>query len=88
MPGNPFTEQYQWELLEETHKAFDFLIGKGMLAGEMIWNFADFMTDKCTSLFFEILKLSHVVFFLVELSSLFQCVSGSNLSSKLKPPEK
>ncbi|XP_071116062.1 beta-glucuronidase-like [Haliotis cracherodii] len=42
-PSVSFTEEYQVEFLEEYHKLFDAKIGK-YLVGEMVWNFADFMT--------------------------------------------
>ncbi|XP_046565754.1 beta-glucuronidase-like [Haliotis rubra] len=42
-PSFVFTEEYQVEFLEEYHKLFDAKIGK-YLVGEMVWNFADFMT--------------------------------------------
>lgn len=48
-PSRAFSEQYQQELLEQTHLAFDLLRHDHMLAGEMIWNFADFMTDQRVS---------------------------------------
>ncbi|KAK0423435.1 hypothetical protein QR680_008144 [Steinernema hermaphroditum] len=43
-PSMDFSEQYQVDLMRETHIAFDQLRKKNILAGEMIWNFADFMT--------------------------------------------
>ncbi|XP_022257427.1 beta-glucuronidase-like isoform X2 [Limulus polyphemus] len=43
-PAFIFTEDYQTEYLMEHHKAFDFLRDKGFFIGELIWNFADFMT--------------------------------------------
>lgn len=43
-PGSPFTEQYQAELIEGNFKAFDRLWKEKRITGEMIWNFADFMT--------------------------------------------
>jgi beta-glucuronidase len=45
-PSVSFSVQYQVELLSKTHEAIDFLRKSGNLAGEMIWNFADFMTDQ------------------------------------------
>uniref|UniRef100_A0A914P9B5 Glycoside hydrolase family 2 catalytic domain-containing protein n=1 Tax=Panagrolaimus davidi TaxID=227884 RepID=A0A914P9B5_9BILA len=45
-PSVSFSVQYQVELLSKTHEAIDFLRKNGNLAGEMIWNFADFMTDQ------------------------------------------
>lgn len=38
-----FTEEFQVEFLTEYHKVFDSL-KKEFLVGEMVWNFADFMT--------------------------------------------
>ncbi|TKR96062.1 hypothetical protein L596_010139 [Steinernema carpocapsae] len=43
-PSVDFSEQYQVDLMRQTHLAFDTLRKKNVLAGEMIWNFADFMT--------------------------------------------
>ncbi|VDK76613.1 unnamed protein product [Litomosoides sigmodontis] len=43
-PSRAFSEQYQQELLKETHQAFDILRKNHTIAGEMIWNLADFMT--------------------------------------------
>ena len=36
-------------MLKQAHKAFDFLRANGSLAGEMVWNLADFMTAQSTS---------------------------------------
>uniref|UniRef100_A0A183DKB0 Glyco_hydro_2_C domain-containing protein n=1 Tax=Gongylonema pulchrum TaxID=637853 RepID=A0A183DKB0_9BILA len=36
-------------LLEQTHIAFDLMRSRHKLAGEMIWNFIDFMTDQTVS---------------------------------------
>ena len=47
-PSQMFTEDYQVELMRESFKAFDYLKSKNYLAGEMIWNFADFMTEQNT----------------------------------------
>jgi beta-glucuronidase len=43
-PEFVFTEEFQLEYLKEHFKAFDALRKDGWLIGEMIWNFADFMT--------------------------------------------
>ncbi|VDO55680.1 unnamed protein product [Onchocerca flexuosa] len=43
-PSRTFSEQYQQELLEQTHHAFDVLRKNHIITGEMIWNLADFMT--------------------------------------------
>lgn len=43
-PEFVFTEEYQLEFLREHFKAFDQLRTNTSFIGEMIWNFADFMT--------------------------------------------
>jgi beta-glucuronidase len=43
-PPIDFSENYQVELMRRTHHAFDHLRQRDMLNGEMVWNFADFMT--------------------------------------------
>ena len=48
-PSFVFTEDYQTELMLEHFKSFDTLRSKNLLIGEMIWNFADFMTIQQTS---------------------------------------
>lgn len=40
-----FTEEFQVDFIREYHKEFDEL-KKDFLVGEMIWNFADFMTKQ------------------------------------------
>jgi len=45
-PGMVFTEEYQAELMRENFKAFDTARAEGWFIGEMIWNFADFMTKQ------------------------------------------
>ena len=45
MPTFVFTEDYQTEFLAQYHKVFD-VYKKKFLVGEMVWNFADFMTDE------------------------------------------
>ncbi|ESO87621.1 hypothetical protein LOTGIDRAFT_166508 [Lottia gigantea] len=42
-PSSAYTEDYQVDVLSQYHQAFDESIGK-FLVGELIWNFADFMT--------------------------------------------
>uniref|UniRef100_A0A0A9WBL9 Beta-glucuronidase n=1 Tax=Lygus hesperus TaxID=30085 RepID=A0A0A9WBL9_LYGHE len=42
LPSTMWTENYQIELFHEHFKAFDFLLQKRSLSGEMVWNFADF----------------------------------------------
>ncbi|WKX91034.1 hypothetical protein Q1695_009680 [Nippostrongylus brasiliensis] len=48
-PSVDFSEQYQNDLIIRTHQAFDALRRDHRLAGEMIWNFADFMTGMTTT---------------------------------------
>ncbi|KAL3118792.1 hypothetical protein niasHT_002629 [Heterodera trifolii] len=48
-PSVPFSEQYQAELIQETGKAVDELRCSEDIAGEMLWNFADFMTAPSVS---------------------------------------
>ena len=43
-----FTEEYQVDFLKNYHKTFDVL-RKDFLVGELVWNFADFMTDQSKS---------------------------------------
>uniref|UniRef100_A0A1I7XGY4 Glyco_hydro_2_C domain-containing protein n=1 Tax=Heterorhabditis bacteriophora TaxID=37862 RepID=A0A1I7XGY4_HETBA len=43
-PSIDFSEQYQNDLIMKTHQAFDALRKDHIITGEMIWNFADFMT--------------------------------------------
>ena len=50
VPSFVFTEEYQAEFLHEYHTVFD-VYRKSFLAGEMVWNFADFMTDESKSLY-------------------------------------
>ncbi|BFZ04363.1 hypothetical protein BsWGS_07402 [Bradybaena similaris] len=47
-PSFMFTEDYQVEFLEEYHKEFD-RARQQFLVGEMVWNFADFMTIEGTT---------------------------------------
>uniref|UniRef100_A0A1I8C234 Beta-glucuronidase n=1 Tax=Meloidogyne hapla TaxID=6305 RepID=A0A1I8C234_MELHA len=43
-PSAPFTEQYQVEIIQKTTEVLEELRRAGHLSGEMVWNFADFMT--------------------------------------------
>lgn len=43
-PALAYTEQYQADLIQETVKVLEELRKQGQLTGEMLWNFADFMT--------------------------------------------
>ena len=45
-PSFVFTEDYQTELMMNHFDAFDQLQKKGFFIGELIWNFADFMTNQ------------------------------------------
>ena len=45
-PSYVFTEDYQTELMMQNFDAFDEARREGFFVGEMIWNFADFMTDQ------------------------------------------
>lgn len=46
-PPVMFTEEYQKEVLRSYHRAFD-LKRKQYVIGELVWNFADFMTTQGT----------------------------------------
>ena len=41
-----WTEDYQVATLKQHFKAFDYLRKQGFFIGEMIWNFADFLTNQ------------------------------------------
>ncbi|XP_023221887.1 beta-glucuronidase-like [Centruroides sculpturatus] len=45
-PSYVFTEDYQVEFIIQYHKGFDLLYQKGFFVGELIWNFADFLTSQ------------------------------------------
>ena len=46
LPSYIFTEEFQYDSMLENFKAFDALRADGVIVGEMIWNFADFMTSQ------------------------------------------
>ena len=46
LPSTIFTEEFQTDLMRENFKAFDVGKREKLLIGEMIWNFADFMTKQ------------------------------------------
>ena len=46
LPAYIFTEEYQAGILQGNFQAFDRLRDQGTIVGEMIWNFADFMTKQ------------------------------------------
>lgn len=48
LPTFVFTEDFQVEFMREYHAVFDKL-RKTFLVGEMVWNFADFMTTQSKS---------------------------------------
>ncbi|XP_013419299.1 beta-glucuronidase [Lingula anatina] len=48
LPSDAFTEEYQVQFMRKYHEIFDAL-RKQFLAGEMVWNFADFQTDQATT---------------------------------------
>lgn len=60
-PSFVFTEDYQVELIMNHLKAFDELKKNPSFIGEMIWNFADFMTNQGTSLINNRNDLTHSV---------------------------
>ncbi|CAG2180571.1 unnamed protein product [Oppiella nova] len=45
-PSYVFSEDYESEFLMNYHKAFDGLRKEGFFVGELVWNFADFMTGQ------------------------------------------
>jgi len=45
-PSYIFTEEFQSEYFREHFRAFDFLRSNTSFIGEMVWNFADFMTKQ------------------------------------------
>eukprot|EP00094_Tigriopus_californicus_P005011 TCALIF_04825-PA protein Name:"Similar to Gusb Beta-glucuronidase (Mus musculus)" AED:0.10 eAED:0.10 QI:0/0/0/0.71/1/1/7/0/1725 len=45
-PSFQFTEEYQVELMTQDFAAFDRARAESYISGEMIWNFADFMTKQ------------------------------------------
>ncbi|CAG2166055.1 unnamed protein product [Oppiella nova] len=49
-PAYVFSEDYESELLMHYHRGFDRLRSDGLLVGEHVWNFADFMTTQKTTL--------------------------------------
>ena len=46
LPSYVFSEDYQFDLMRNHFRAFDVAHQKGGFIGEMIWNFADFMTKQ------------------------------------------
>lgn len=46
VPSLQWSEEYQIELMAENFKVFDAARAEGWFIGEMIWNFADFMTKQ------------------------------------------
>ena len=73
-----FTEDYQVEFLREHHHVFDDL-SRSYLSGEMVWNFADFMTGQSECLGF--LLLIYVICYL------FMFICYNNCCCKFKKRE-
>ncbi|XP_043206639.1 beta-glucuronidase-like [Amphibalanus amphitrite] len=48
-PTFVFTEEYQTQLMAANFRAFEAVRAQGWFVGEMIWNFADFMTKQDTT---------------------------------------
>ena len=48
-PDFVFTEEYQTHLMSQNFRAFESVRAQGWFIGEMIWNFADFMTKQDTT---------------------------------------
>ncbi|XP_037069999.1 beta-glucuronidase-like [Pollicipes pollicipes] len=48
-PTFVFSEEYQTQLMARNFHAFEAMRARGWFAGEMIWNFADFMTKQDTT---------------------------------------
>jgi beta-glucuronidase len=46
LPGSMWTEDFEAETLYRHFDAFDKLYSWDMLIGEMVWNFADFLTPQ------------------------------------------
>jgi hypothetical protein len=46
LPAFVWSEEYQDVILSKHFEAFDQLREEGFFIGEMIWNFADFKTDR------------------------------------------
>ena len=46
LPSVSFSEEFQDGFMQEYFRAFDDLRAEGWFIGEMVWNFADFMTKQ------------------------------------------
>ena len=46
LPSSIWSEEYQTDLMEENFKVFGTTRAEGWMIGEMVWNFADFMTKQ------------------------------------------
>ena len=46
LPSVSFSEEFQDDFLREYFRAFDDAKAEGWFIGEMVWNFADFMTKQ------------------------------------------
>ena len=46
LPSVSFSEEFQNDFMQEYFRAFDDAKSEGWFIGEMVWNFADFMTKQ------------------------------------------
>ena len=46
LPSVAFSEEFQDDFMSEYFRAFDDAKAEGWFIGEMVWNFADFMTKQ------------------------------------------
>ena len=46
LPSVSFSEEFQADFMREYFRAFDDARAEGWFIGEMVWNFADFMTKQ------------------------------------------
>ena len=46
LPSVSFSEEFQDDFMREYFRAFDDARAEGWFIGEMVWNFADFMTKQ------------------------------------------
>ncbi|XP_014777628.2 beta-glucuronidase [Octopus bimaculoides] len=75
-PSIAFTEEYQVNLLTATHEALDKRIGTYM-AGEMVWNFADFQTDQGNIIIIIIIIIIMVIIIIIiiiSIGKMYPCI--------------
>lgn len=77
-PEYVWSEEYMEKALSEHFKAFDNLRKKKFFIGEMIWNFADFMTDQ--GFLYLFLLLIILTSYSVKKSFILKCFMFSFLS--------